>query len=231
MDSLRKAVRTAGALYLLAVLTGPFVLLYVPGKLFVPGDAAATAANILTHEALFRAYIVVGLLSELIFIAVVLTLYRLLKGVNVELAVVMVILVLVIAPLAFVGTANDLATLAFVHGRDSLAAFAEPQRSAIATLLVNGDRHGVFVSEMFWGLWLFPLGLLVFRSGFMPRWLGVWLIINGCAYVITSLTAMLVPQYVGVVQRVSLPAELGEAALMLWLLVKGFATPAATVSA
>ncbi len=83
MDPTKKTARIAGLLYLSVVLTGPFVLLYVPGKLFVPGDATATASNILAHESLFRAYIVVGLVSELLFVSVVLALYRLLKGVNV----------------------------------------------------------------------------------------------------------------------------------------------------
>ena len=229
--ALQKTARIAGFLYLLVVLTGPFVLLYVPAKLFVPGDGSATAANILAHESLFRAYIVVGLVSELLFIAVVLVLYQLLKGVHHGLALVMVILVLLVAPLALQGVANDLATLAFVRGSGSLAVFDQPHRDAIATLLINIDGQGVFVPEMFWGLWLLPLGLLVFRSGFMPRFVGIWLIINGSAYAIISLTGMLVPQYVETVKQVSLPALFGEVALTLWLLIKGVATPAGRLSA
>jgi Domain of unknown function (DUF4386) len=229
--TLQQTARIAGFLYLLVVLTGPFVLLYVPAKLFVPGDAAATAANILNHESLFRAYIVVGLVSELLFIAVALVLYQLLKGVHHGLAVVMVILVLLVAPLALQGVANDLATLAFLRGGGSLAVFDQPHRDAIATLLITIDGQGVFVPEMFWGLWLVPLGLLVFRSGFLPRFVGIWLIVNGSAYVIIALTGMLVPQYVETVKQVSLPALFGEVVLMLWLLIKGVATPAGRLAA
>ena len=221
MNSHEKTARVAGLLYLLVVLIGPFVLIYVPGKLFVPGDATATASNILAHESLFRAYIVLGVVGELLFISVVLALYRLLKGVNLELATLMVILILLDAPLAFLSIANQVATLTFVRGADFLTVFDKPQRDALATLLINVDRQGVLVSEIFWGLWLFHLGLLVFRSGFIPRFVGVWLIINGFAYVTISITGMLLPEYLEIVNKIAFPALLGEVALMLWLVIKG----------
>jgi hypothetical protein len=221
MHPLKKTARFAGFLYLLVVLTGPFVLIYVPGKLFVPGDASATASNILAHESLFRANIVVGLVSELLFISVVLALYQLLKGVNRQLATVMVILILLDAPLAFLGVANEVATLTFLRGADFLTVFDKPQRDAVATLLINFDRQGVLVSEMFWGLWLFPLGLLVYRSGFLPRFLGVWLFVNGLAYVTISSTGLLLPQHLKAVTTIATPVLFGEVVLMLWLLIVG----------
>ena len=158
MDSLKKTARIAGPLYLAVVLTGPFVLIYVPGKLFVTGDASATVANILADQSLFRAYILVGLVSELFFVATVLALYHLLKGVSVPLAASMAILVLVDAPLAFLSLANQVATLAFVRGGEFLSVFDKPQRDALVMLLLNVDRQGTLVSEMFWGLWLLPSG-------------------------------------------------------------------------
>ena len=221
MHPLKKTAHLAGFLYLLVVLTGPFVLLYVPGKLFVPGDASATASNILAHESLVRAQIVVGLVAELLFIATVLVLHRLLKGVGPQLAAVMVILILLDAPLAFLTVANQVATLAFVRGADVLAVFDQPQRNALATLLVNIDQLGMPVSEIFWGLWLLPLGVLVYRSGFLPRLLGIWLFLNGLAYLVISATALLLPQYLKVVNTVAMPVLFGEAALMLWLLIAG----------
>ena len=221
MHPSKKEARIAGFLYLLVVLTGPFVLLYVPGKLFVAGDAARTVGNILAHESLFRGYIVVELVSELLFISVVLALYRLLKEVGPQLATVMVILILIDAPLAFLGVANEVATLTFARGADFLAVFDQPQRDALATLLINFDRQGVLVSEMFWGLWLLPLGLLVVRSGFLPRLLGVWLFINGLAYLTISATGLLLPQQLKAVTTIATPVLFGEVALMLWLLIVG----------
>ena len=231
MHPIKKTARVAGLLYLLVVLAGPFVLIYVPGKLFVSGDATATASNILAHQSLFRAYIVIGLVSELLFIFVVLALYRLLKGVSLQLATVMVILILIDAPLAFLSAANEVATLTFVRGANFLAVFDKPQRDALATLLINFDRQGVLVSEMFWGLWLLPLGLLVYRSGFLPRLLGVWLFINGLAYVTISSTGLLLPQHLKTVSTIATPVLFGEVAFMLWLLIVGARVQPSAVAA
>ncbi len=221
MEPLQKNARIAGFLYLLVVLAGPFVLLYVPGKLYVAGDAAATVARILEHEALYRAHIVVGLVSQLAFLATVFALYFLLRGVHRGLAGAMVLLILLVAPLAFLAVANELATLTFARGAGFLAVFDEPQRAALVTLLLQFDRQGVYVSELFWGLWLLPLGLLVFRSGFLPRFLGVWLFANGLAYVAMSFTGLLAPEHHDALLRVATPVLFGEVALMLWLLLVG----------
>lgn len=226
MPPTRRTARAAGLLYLIVVLTGPFVLLYVPGKLFVPGDATATAGNILAHPSLFRAHIAVGLVSELAFIATVLALYRLLKDVSMELAAVMVILVLIDAPLAFLSIANEAATLTFLRSAGSLAAFDGPQRNALATLLMSFDGEGVLVSEVFWGLWLLPLGTLVYRSGFLPRFLGVWLSVNGLAYLVLGSVRLLSPEHVRTMTSLATPVLFGEVALMLWLLTVGVRVPA-----
>ncbi|MFC1849881.1 DUF4386 domain-containing protein [candidate division CSSED10-310 bacterium] len=221
-ESQRNAARVAGLLYLVVVLSGPFVLIYVPGKLFVPGDATATASNILAHESLFKAHILVGLISELCFIAVVLALYRLLRRVSVELATLMVIVVLIDAPLAFLRVANEVATLTFVRGADLLAVFNKPQRDALATLLANADSQGLLlVSNMFWGLWLLPLGWLVYRSGFLPRLLGGWLFVNGLAYLVIGATGVVFPQQLKLVSTIATPFLFGEVAFMLWLLIVG----------
>lgn len=228
----RQAARLAGFLYLLVVLTGPFVLLYVPGRLFVPGNATATAGNILAHQDLFRTYIAVGLISELLFISVALALFRLLKGVGHELATLMVLLILIDAPLAFLGMANEVATLTILRGGDFLAAFDKPQRDALALLLITFDRQGVLVSEVFWGLWLLPLGWLVYRSGFLPRFLGVWLFLNGLAYLAISSTRLVLPQQVKLISSLATPVLFGEVALMLWLLIVGVrAQPSSAVVA
>ena len=226
MHPLKKTARLAGFLYLLVVLAGPFLLIYVPNKLFVPDDALATANNILAHDTLFRVHIVLGIVMELVFIAVVLTLYRLLKGVNAELAAVMVILILIDAPLAFLSVANEAGTLASLHDASALSVFDGSQRAAVATLLVNFDQHGIFVREVFWGLWLLPLGLLVYRSGFLPRFLGVWLFINGLGYVALSLLGLVAPEHYDLPFKIATPILFGEVALMLWLLIVGVRTPA-----
>jgi uncharacterized membrane protein len=133
----------------------------------------------------------------------------------------MVILVLVQVPITFLNALNEIATLTLLRGADLLSVFEKPQREALAMLFFNLHNQGILVSEIFWGLWLIPLGLLVFRSGFLPRFLGVWLVINGFAYMTISLTGLLLPQYLKMVTNFAFPALLGEMAIMLWLLIMG----------
>jgi hypothetical protein len=226
MSSLKKTARIAGLLYLVVVLTGPFVLMYVPGKVFVSGDASATIENILAHETLYRAGIAVGIVSELVFVLTVLALYELLKGVGRRLAILMVVFILIDAPLAFLSVANQVATLTFANGADFLRVFDKPQRDAVAALLINFDNGGVVVSEVFWGLWLLPLALLVYRSRFLPRFVGVWLFINGLAYLLMSATGIFMPEQMHLVRNITMPALFGEVVLMLWLLIFGVRGPA-----
>jgi hypothetical protein len=156
-----------------------------------------------------------------IFICLAVALYRLLSSVNKIWAVLMVALVLVSAAVGFVNTLNDIAALTLFRGADFLAVFDKPQRDALGMLFIRLHTQGIFIDEMFWGLWLFPFGLLVFRSGFLPRFLGVWLMINCFGYVFLSITALFFPDYYGAAFRYSQPLLFGELAIMLWLLIKG----------
>ncbi len=216
-----KAARVAGAIYLSMVFVGPFSLIYVPRKLIVSGNATATAANILAHETLFRLGIVADLIGALIFILVAMALYRLLSGVSTTLASHMVALVLVSAGVGFLNVLNHIAALILVRGADFLAVFDKPQREALAMLFLRLYGQGIVINEIFWGLWLLPFGLLVMRSGFLPRILGVLLIVNCFAYVAVSLTSLLLPDYANVVNRWATIPETGELWIMLWLLIKG----------
>ncbi|MEW6364921.1 MAG: DUF4386 domain-containing protein [Acidobacteriota bacterium] len=221
MSSTKKDARIAGVLYLLLSFPAYFGLMYVPGKLIVRGDAAATAGNILASQSLFLLGVASELISPIIFIFVVLALYKLLKGVDSQHASLMVILVLVQVPIAFLNEVNQIAALVLVRGADFLSVFEKPQREALAMLFLNLHGQGIIVSEIFWGLWLFPFGLLVARSGFLPRILGGWLIINGFAYLMMSATSLFFPQFKDVVFKIAFPALFGEMAMMLWLLVMG----------
>jgi len=181
-----------------------------------------TANNIGGHELLFRLGIVSDLLCGIILIFLILALYRLLNRVDRNLAVLMVILGGVLpATIDFVNVLNDAAALILVRGADFLSVFEKPQRDALAMLFLRAHHQEVLAAEILWGLWLFPLAILVYRSRFLPRFLGVWLIINGFAYLTISLTGLLVPQYEDVVSNYAFPALLGEMAIMLWLLIKG----------
>ena len=231
MHPTNKAARVAGAVYLSLVLTAPFSLLYVPGKLIVRGNAAATANNILTHEMLFRLCIVADLFSSVIFICLGLALYRLLSGVNKMWAGAMVALVLVSATIGFMNVLNNIAALTLFRGADFLAVFEKPQRDALTYLFIRLHNQGEFMNEVFWGLWLFPFGLLVFRSGFLPRFLGLWLMLGCFAYLVLSLIALLFPPYYDAAFRIAQPVLFGELAILLWLLIKGAKVPTLAISA
>jgi Domain of unknown function (DUF4386) len=180
---------------------------------------------------LFRLGIVSDLLCGIILIFLILALYRLLNGVDRNLAVLMVILGGVLpATIDFVNVLNDAAALILVRGADFLSVFEKPQRDALAMLFLRAHHQEVLAAEILWGLWLFPLAILVYRSRFLPRFLGVWLIINGFAYLTISLTGLLVPPYEDVVSNYAFPALLGEMAIMLWLLIKGAKSQPADVT-
>lgn len=222
MSSSRNPGRVAGLWYLLLVLAGPLPLIYIPSKLFVHGNAAATASNIAAHEWLFRLGIVSDLFGAVILIFLTLAFYRLFKGVDQNLAVLVVIFGGVMPALInFVSVVYDAAALMVVRGADFLSVFDKPQRDALAMLFLRLRDHQNTAAEMLWGLWLFPLAILVYRSRFLPRFLGVWLTINGFAYVLLSFTGELLPQYYNKVFIVSQPALFAEVALMLWLVIKG----------
>jgi hypothetical protein len=213
--------RAAGLLYLILVVLGAFSLLYVPGKLIVPDNPAATASNILASEMLYRLSIVSGLMSIVVFIFLARALYRLLHEVSEAHASLMVILVMISVALGFALTVNDIAALVVLRDTDLLAVFTRPQREALAMLFLRLSAEGILVAEILWGLWLFPFGLLVMRASFLPSILGVLLILNGATYVVSSLTGLLLPAYADVVSRIALIPMLGEIWIMLWLVIKG----------
>ena len=232
MSPTRNPGRVAGFLYLLLVVFGPLRLIYIPSKLFVHGNATATAHNIAAHELLFRLGMVSDLVCATILIFLVLALYRLFKGVDQNHAVLVVIFGGVMpAIIYFVNAVSDAGALILVRGADFLAVFDKPQRDALAMLFLNLHDYQNTAAEILWGLWLFPLAILVYRSRFLPRFLGVWLIIAGFAYLAMSFTGFLLPQYEDRVFNITSPARWGEIAFMLWLLIKGAKPQAPAVAA
>jgi hypothetical protein len=227
MNSTRNPGRIAGLWYLLLCLLGPVRLMYIPGKLFVHGNATATVNNIAAHQWLFRFGIVADLACALILIFLTLAFYRLFKGVDQHLAALVVIFGGIMPALIdFVGVVSDAGVLTLIRGADFLSVFNQPQRDALAMLFLRLRDHQNTAAEILWGVWLLPLAILVYRSRFLPRFLGIWLTINGFAYIFLSLTGILIPQYQSKVFLLSQPALFGELAFMLWLVTKGARPPA-----
>jgi len=225
VSSIRQQARVAGFLYLLLALSAPIGLLYVPAKVIVSGNAAATADNVRASEWLVRVGISSELIHQIIGIFLVLALYRLFKAVNKSLARQLVILgALVTVPIVFVNVLNEIAALVLVSGTDFLSVFQKPQLDGLAYLFLHLHSQGISVVSIFWGLWLFPFGMLVMRSGFIPRVFGVLLMIAGVAYLASSFATLVVPRYAPLVSQVTSPLTVAELPIVFWLLIWGAKT-------
>jgi uncharacterized protein DUF4386 len=232
VTSLKKTARIAGLWYLGFTL-GPFYLLYVPSRTVVRNDAAATAARVLAHQTLFRWGMLTETLGAVIFVGLALALYRLFEGVDRHRARQLLALVLVSAALGLVAAVFNAAALLVFRGDAPLAAFDAHMREAIGLLLIRMHGQATGINQMFWGLWLLPFGWLVVRSRFLPRWLGYWLLLDGIAWVVLSVTWFLAPDYNDSLFRYFQPVFMAELAAMLWLLIVGtkeqpLVTPATT---
>jgi hypothetical protein len=222
MSSIKKQARVAGLLYLLVAIIAPIGIMYVPGKLIVRGDATATADNIRAFESLFRIGIASELVGAILMIFVVVALFWLFKGVNEKLAWQMLILgALISAPMSLLNGVNNLAALVLVGGPDFLSVFDQNELDALAYMFLRLHYLVIVVAQVFWGLWLFPFGMLVIRSGFIPRVLGYLLYIAGLGYLVDTTFALLLPQFMSTVSQITLVMNVGELPIVLWLLIWG----------
>jgi hypothetical protein len=220
MKSIESASRRAGALYFVFMLVG-LVDLYGFGGFIVPGNATATARNIMAAESTYRLGVLTDCLSLLLFVPLVVTLYNLLKDVDKWQAILMVLLVSVGVTVGFANVLNKMAPLVLLGGAEYLSVFTTPQLDALAQGFLNLNGVGSTIASAFWGLWLFPCGFLVIKSGLFPRVLGVLLLVAGFGLLTTSVTSIAFPAYERVVTRAMMPLGLGEFPFIFWLLVKG----------
>ncbi len=219
--TLKKTARLAGLLYLILVITGVFSIMFVSSQIIVLGDVVATAKNIIAKEFLFRTGIINDLISNTIFVLLVLVLYRMFKQINEYQAKLMVALVIVQIPAVFIMESLNITSLMIFKG-ELLQTFEINQRQDLAMLFLKINDYGTLTIEMFWGLWLLPFGLLVYKSRFIPRIFGILLIIAGIAYMNSSLISLLFPSYSAIVnQPTLLLVAIGEISITLWLLIKG----------
>lgn len=210
MNSVNKTARLAGALYLLLAPLGILGILYVPNTLIVDGNLAATASNILANESLYRLSILSALAVQIVNLFVVLVLYTLLKPVNRNVGRLMVIFLFLGIPIAMLNEVNSAAALLVIHG-------TEPVYELMA-LFLEMHEYGIQIAGIFWGLWLFPMGYLVYKSNYIPKLIGVLLMIGCFGYLLDSVLFILAP---GLGVTVSQFTFIGEIALPLWLIIKG----------
>ena len=224
MRSTNTKARLAGLLYLLWIIPA-FISMYFDPKVIIRGDASATMHNIESHATWFHAGILMSVVDIALWALLVLALHDLLKKVDGKLSLLMVVLVLVQLPFQVISVFNHLFVLELARDQSLPLAFNSNQIEALGMLFLNADQLGIFASILFWGIWLFPLGFLIIRSKFLPKFLGVWLILAGITYVILFFIDSLLPQYAEICFKFAFPFILSEIAFMLWLLIRGAKEP------
>jgi hypothetical protein len=227
MNSTKATARLAGLLYLLFAILAVFSYMYIPAAFVVPGDAAATVRKITEGELMYRIGIAASLVGHILFIFLVLALYELFKDVNKRQARLMVVLVCVGVAAEVVNLVIRTAPLVLSSGADFLSAFTKPQLDALALgSLRLGNNLGQLLTA-FWGLWLFPFGIVTIKSGFLPRILGILLMVAGIAYVAGCFVRLVFPAHFPVVSQALTPLYFGELPIIFWLLIMGVRVPRA----
>lgn len=214
MTAETKLARLAGLLYLVVAAAGGFSQLFVRESVIEPGDAATTADNIRASSGLLRIAFASDLVSITFFVFAALALYALLKSINDKVAVGMVVFNAIAAAIMSVNMINHFAA-------QHIAATSE-QSDALALLFLDMHSNGYAIAQIFFGLWLLPLGYLVYQSGFLPKALGVILMVGTFSYLAELAVGFAIP---GIGDTTALliatPAALAELSFLLWLLIKG----------
>lgn len=221
--SRNKKARIAGLLYLLLVICGITYLVYIPSTLIDLQNAATTIENIRGNELLFRLGIVTGICSFLIFILLPLALYNLLHEVNKIAAKLMVLFALISIPISFVNILNKFAVLDLINKPTYSETLGEAAFQSQVLLYLENYNNGIQISQIFWGIWLLPFGYLVYKSGFLPKVLGLFLMAGCFGYLITFFGGFLYADFNTTIisDIVGLPATIGEIGICLWLLIMG----------
>jgi hypothetical protein len=222
----RRLARIAGLLYLLVGIFGGFAEGFVEPKMYVAGDAAATAANVVANSGLVRMGIVADLLDQTCFVFLALTLYLLLKHVHQSATRTMVVLVALASGIACLNAAFEFEGLRVATGAVNLSAIGAAGSNALVLLLLDTQHYGILIAQIFFGLWLVPLGYLAYKSsGMFPKWLGGLLMVGGVCYLVDLLAAFLVPDIGQTIHAfVVIPSAIAEISMVGYLLVIGVKT-------
>jgi Domain of unknown function (DUF4386) len=217
----RLKARMAGAFYLLTIIMGVFAEVFVRGALVVRDDAAATATNILAHETLYRFGLAADLVMLVCYIAVTLLFYDLFKPVSRSLSLLAAFFSLVGIAVLAVNSLNHLAPLVFLGGADYLSAFEANQLQALALVSLRMHARGYSIAGVFFGTYMILLGYIIFRSGFLPRIVGVLMAVGGLSFFVNSFATFLLPALAARLPDISMLGGIAELALSLWLMAMG----------
>ena len=225
----KKIARIAGILYLINAITGAIGIIIVPGKLIAPNDIAATAQNIINNEFLFRIGILSSISCQIVFIFLALTLFNLFENVSRSLTRTLLTLVVVSVPVAFYLIFNQLEAFEILQN-NVMTSMGQIQKQELAMSKLQIYQDGVVLIGVFWGLWLIPFGQLVYKSGFIPKILGVFLIVGGLSYLLDVSAFILIPDFHRQTNiLVAVISSIAEISMVLWFLIKGIKTDKETL--
>jgi hypothetical protein len=221
----KRLARIAGVLYLLLGIFGGFAQGFLYPKIYVAGDAAKTAGNLITNSGLVRIGVVADLFQATVWVFVALTLYRLLRHVNKSAASAMVVFASIGAGITMLNAVFEFEGLRVATGAVNLGGFGAAGSNALALLMVDAQHYGLLIASIFMGLWLVPLGYLAFRSGWFPKALGVVLIVAGGCYLVDAFAAFLVPDFAKAIHGyITIPSIIAEVSTLVYLLAIGVNT-------
>jgi hypothetical protein len=214
----------AGLLYLVVAIFGGFAQI-IRVKVYAPGDAGATAANIVANATLVRLSFVADLVQALVWLVLAVTLYRLLSHAGRSIARSMVVFVAVSAAITSLNMVNQLGALLVATNSSYMNAFGADGSHALVLLFMDLQHYGYLIAQFAW-LWLFALGLLGYRSGMFPKWLSFLLMLGTVCYVTDALTRFLAPSFADTSAAIFVvPETICEVALLAYLLIIGVRTP------
>jgi len=219
----KKIARIAGFYYLLNVILSILYMEYIPGKIAVWGNPEATMENLLNNEMLFRIGIIVGVAVHISFIMLPLTLHKLLNHINKHYALVMVVFALISVPISFTLLIDQYELIDIINGYSKLELAQQTEANVKVMAFYERLMNGFFLDQTFWGLWLFPFGFLAFKSGFLPKFLGIALMLGCITYMIDIFGGTIFSNYYDYVNTsiLIIPAAIGEIGMCLWLLIIG----------
>jgi hypothetical protein len=221
MSSQKRLARIAGVLYLIVGIFGGFAVGFANPSVYVPGDAATTAANVAANAGLVRAAVMADLLQATAFVFLAMVLYVMLKDVHRSVARAMIILVAIATTMMCLNEVFQFSALLVAGDASYVTAFGTAGSDALVMLLMDMFHYGFLLAQIFFGLWLIPLGYLAYRSGLFPRTLGAVLIVGGVSYLLDMVLAFTVPelsrQIHGVLAIPPAIAEIGMVGFLLWI--------------
>jgi hypothetical protein len=217
----RRIARIAGIWYLILGIGAGYSWMFI-SKIYVDGNATSTAENIIRSGSQYIIAIIFSIAGQIGFIFLGLYLHKLLKQINENISKAMVSLVLISVPIMFVNIIIETGALIVLKRASYLNVFSIEQIHSIAMTFVNLHIVGVHIVEIFWGLWLFPLGYLIYKSIFIPKIIAILIILSGICYCIGSLSYLVNPLFFAKIANIlSIPETIGEVTMLLWLLIKG----------